>query len=448
MFWTQPGDPHYDERRALFNAMVDKRPRLIAGCESASDVREALARAREEDLPVAVRAGGHSVAGMSTNDGGLVVDVRPMKQLEVDPDRSRVKVGAGVTWAELDAVTQQHGLATTGGRVSSTGVAGFTLGGGSGWLERSHGLACDNLLAADIVLADGRELHVDVEHHRDLLWALRGGGGNFGVVTSLELALHRLGPTVHAGFFAWPTDTRGEELARAYRDWATDAPDELGSWLLMTTAPEEEFVPQHLVGKGMTMVASLWAGDPATGRDVMAPMRALEPEIDLMTERPYTEFQSMLDDVPGNRHYWSADHHDALPDEALDVIVASIRSAPSPLTQQLFLPWGGAVARVADEDTPLTNRGAAWVSHPFAVWEDSADDQANIGWVRDFRQQIAPYATGGVYLNFIGDEGEGRIRNAFGEKYERLAAVKAEYDPGNLFRGNQNVAPEPVSSPG
>lgn len=248
MFWTQPGDDEYDERRALFNAMVDKRPRLIAGCESAADVRDALSRAREDGLEVAVRAGGHSVAGMSTNDDGLVVDVRPMKQIEVDPTGHRVKVGAGVTWGELDEATQRHGLATTGGRVSSTGVAGFTLGGGSGWLERLHGLACDNLVAADIVLADGREAHVDAQHHPDLLWALRGGGGNFGVVTSLELALHELGPTVKGGFLAWPTDARGEEIARAYRDWAANAPEELGSWLLMATAPDEEFVPRTLVG--------------------------------------------------------------------------------------------------------------------------------------------------------------------------------------------------------
>jgi FAD/FMN-containing dehydrogenase len=455
MRWTHPGDDDYDERRALFNAMVDRRPRVIAGCATPADVGAALARARGEGLAVAVRAGGHSVAGMSTNDGGLVVDVRPMKEISVDADARRVRVGAGVTWGELDAATQRHGLATTGGRVSTTGVAGFTLGGGSGWLDRRFGLACDHLLGAELVTADGTTLRVDGSHHADLLWALRGGGGNFGVVTSLDLALHPVGPEVQAGFFIWPAATRGEEIARAYRDWAADSPDELGSWLLMTVGPDEEFVPHHLKGEPISMVAAVWAGDPAEGEEWMQPWRALHPEIDMMAARPYTEFQSMLDDVPGNRHYWSADYHDALPDEALDVFVESALQAPSPLTQQIFFRWGGAVSRVEEESTPLTHRHSAWVSHPFAVWQDPLADHANIEWVRQFRREIAPYANGGVYLNFIGNEGEGRIRKAFGEaKYRRLAAIKAEYDPENVFRGNQNIAPAAstlrtgLSSPG
>lgn len=450
MIWTQPGDDEYDERRALFNAMIDKRPRLIAGCETPTDVRAALDLAHAERLPVAVRAGGHSVAGMSTNDGGLVVDVRPMKSIEVDPTARRVRVGAGVTWGELDAATQEHGLATTGGRVSTTGVAGFTLGGGLGWLDRLHGLACDNLVGADLVTAGGEAMHADATHHPDLFWALRGGGGNFGVVTALELALHPVGPIVQAGFFVWPTAESGRDLARAYRDWAAEAPDALGSWLLLTVGPDEDLLPRHLVGERISLLAAMWAGDPDEGHDVMQPMRALDPHLDMMAPRPYTAFQSILDDPPGNRHYWSADYHDALPDEALDVFVASAVAAPSPLTQQIFFAWGGAAARVPEEDTPMAQRDAAWVSHPFAVWQQPAADRANIEWVRRFRRSIAPYATGGVYLNFIGAEGEDRIRRAYGEaKYARLAAIKAEYDPGNVFRGNQNVAPAgAVSSPG
>lgn len=442
MFWTQPGDDDYDERRALFNAMIDKRPRLIAGCESAADVREALERARRDHLEVAVRAGGHSVAGMSTNDDGLVVDVRPMKRIEVDAAARRVRVGAGVTWGELDAATQQHGLVTTGGRVSSTGVAGFTLGGGSGWLDRRHGLACDNLRAVDIVTADGRELHVDADHHPELFWALRGGGGNFGVVTSFEFTVHPLGPIVQAGLYAWPTRELGGDLARAYREWATGAPEELGSWLLLTNGPDEDWVPDDLTGEPVSLLCAMWAGDAAEGAEFMRPLRDLEPRIDLMEPRPYTEFQSMLDDVPGNRHYWSADYHDDFPDPAVEVFVASAVQAPSPLTQQILFGWGGAAGRVPEEDTPLTNRGAAWVTHPFAVWKSPLDDHVNIEWVRQFRRDISPWANGGVYLNFIGDEGDGRIRKAYGEaKYRRLAEVKAEYDPGNVFRGNQNIAP-------
>lgn len=442
MLWTKPGDPDYDERRALFNAMIDRKPALIAGCRTPEDVAEALARAHTDGLPVAVRAGGHSVAGMSSVDAGLVIDLRPMKQIEVDPVRRRAVVGGGVTWGELDAATQQHGLAVTGGRVSTTGVAGFTLGGGSGWLDRRYGLACDNLRAADLVTAEGALLRVDADHHPELFWALHGGGGNFGVVTSLELDLHPVGPQVLAGLLAWPTDTHGEEIARAYRDWATGAPDELGSWLLMTTAPEEDFVPPDLVGRPISLLCALWVGDRDEGEDLLRPLRDLEPAIDLMELRSYTEFQSMLDDAPGNRHYWSADYHDSLPDEALDVLVRSALEAPSPLTQQLFFAWGGAVARVPDDATPITQRQAPWVSHPFAVWTDPLEDHANIEWVRKFRRDIAPWASGGVWLNFIGHEGPGRIRKAFGDaKYQRLSEVKSAYDPNNVFRSTHNIVP-------
>ncbi len=442
MFWTQPGDPDYDERRALFNAMIDKRPRLIAGCESAADVGEALQQARRGHLEVAVRAGGHSVAGMSTNTDGLVIDVRPMKRIEIDARARRAVVGAGATWAEFDAAAQQHGLATTGGRVSSTGVAGFTLGGGSGWLERSFGLACDNLLSVDLVTADGVEVHADQNNHPDLFWALHGGGGNFGVATAFEFALHPVGPVVQAGLLGWPTATRGAEIVRAYRDWAADSPEEMGSWLIMFTGPDEDFIPDHLKGVNLSVVAAMWRGDPDEGRDRMQPLRDLGPELDLMEPMPYVEFQSILDDVPGNRHYWSADYHADLPDPALDLFVSSAINAPSALAQQIFLPWGGAVGRVPDDATPMTQRSAAWVSHPFAVWENPADDKANIEWVRQFRSDIAPWTTGGVYLNFIGAEGHDRIRNAYGEaKYQRLVEVKTEYDPENKFRGNQNIAP-------
>ncbi|HEX6247547.1 MAG TPA: FAD-binding oxidoreductase [Nocardioidaceae bacterium] len=449
MLWIRPGDEEYDEQRALFNAMIDKRPRVIAACATPADVRTALDLARTDDLEVAVRAGGHSVAGMSTNDDGLVIDVRPMRAIEVDPKARRARVGAGVTWGELDRATQEHGLATTGGRVSSTGVAGFTLGGGSGWLERKHGLACDNLVAVDVVTADGRELHVDSVHHPDLFWALHGGGGNFGVATAFELALHPVGPEVAAGLLVWRAEAAGE-VARAFRDWAQDAPDELGTWLMLLTAPEEDPFPVGLRGHQIVLVAGMWCGEVEDGLEAFGPIRALLPDLDLVGPMPYCDFQCILDDVPGNRHYWSADYHPSLPDEALAVFLRSGASAPSPLAQQIVLPWGGAVARVPDEDTPMTQRDAAWVSHPFAVWQDPSEDAANIEWVRRFRREIAPYTTGGVYLNFIGDEGEARIRDAYGaEKYQRLSHVKAEYDPANVFRGNQNIQPvKGVSSPG
>lgn len=441
MEWIDSGHPDYDERRRLYNAMIDKRPRLIAACSTADDVRAALDRARRDGLAVAVRAGGHSVAGMSSNDDGLVIDVRPMRSIEVDESARRVKVGAGLTWSDFDKATQQHGLATTGGRVSTTGVCGLTIGGGSGWLERTYGLACDNLVGLDLVTADGREVHADATHEPDLLWASKGGGGNFGVITALEFQLHPVGPLVYAGLLVWD-GARTSEIATAFRDWANAAPTELGPALVAFSAPAEDPFPQHLHDKPVVVVAALWLGDEDSGNDIVQPMRALGPDLDLLGMLPYAEFQCMIDDPPGNRHYWSADYHDALSDQALEVFVRGSAARPSPLTQNLLLPWGGAVATVGPEDSPMTMRDAAWVSHPFGVWERAEDDEVNMAWVRDFRRSIAPYTNGGTYLNFIGDEGQDRVRAAFGEeKYARLAAIKAEYDPDNVFSGNQNIRP-------
>ena len=438
---VEPTDAAYDEVRSLFNSMVDKRPAAIARCASPGDVAAAIAYGRRGGLDIAVRSGGHSVAGMSTNEGGLVIDVRPMKAIEVDVKSASVKVGAGVTWGELDRATQVHGLATTGGRVSTTGVAGFTLGGGSGWLERAYGLACDNLIAVELVTADGRRVRASATENPDLFWALHGGGGNFGVATSFELRLHRVGPTIVAGLMMWPGDA-GPELARRFRDVAYDAPDELGSGLVFLTGPPEEFVPLHLHGQTVAAVALAWTGEESEGNDVIARFRDLQPEVDLVGPMPYADFQCMIDDPPGFRNYWSADYHDELPDDALDIFVKYGFERRSPLTQQLLIPWGGEVARVDEDATPMTQRATPWISHPFAVWESPADDEANIEWARAFRRDIAHYANGGVYLNFIGDEGQDRVRAAYGEKkYARLAGIKAEWDPDNVFRGNQNIKP-------
>lgn len=435
------GDVGYDEARTVFNAMIDKRPAVIAQCGTAADVVQALEHAREQGYDVAVRAGGHSVGGMSLNDDGLVVDVRAMKDISVDPAARRVRVGAGVTWSEFDGATQEHGLATTGGRVSTTGVAGLTLGGGSGWLERKYGLTCDNLVSVDLVTADGREVTASETEHPELFWALHGGGGNFGVATAFEFQLHPVGPTVYAGLMAWPGDT-GREVCRLYRDLAYDAPDEFGSGLVFLTGPPEEFIPEHLQGTTLVAVAMLWAGSVDDGEDAAKPYRDLGPEVDLVGPMPYAEFQCMIDDPPGLHNYWSADYHEEFPNEALEVFMKYGFERKSPHAQQILLPWGGAVAQVAEDATPLTQRSVPWITHPFALWEDPADTEENIAWARGFRRDIARYATGGIYLNFIGDEGEDRVRAAFGDaKYDRLAAIKAEWDPQNVFRGNQNIKP-------
>lgn len=440
MKWIGPGDASYDARRALFNAMIDKRPRVIAACATPADVRSALERARHDGLEVAVRSGGHAVAGQSMNDNGLVIDVRDMKGVQIDPENRRARVAGGCTWAEFDAAAQQHGLATTGGRVSTTGVAGLTLGGGSGWLERKHGLACDNLVAVEMVTADGREIRADETQNQDLLWASKGGGGNFGVVTALEFDLHPVGPTILGGLMAWPA-AAADQVAHAYRDWADIAPRELGSGLVMLSGPPEEFVPKHLQNQPIVGIAVLWSGDMEEGVDYLQPMRGFTPDLDLVGPMPYAELQSMIDDPPGFRQYWSADYHDTFPDEALDLYLEAGAHRASPLTQHLLLPWGGVLAEIDEDSTPLAQRGARWVTHPFATWEDPADDAANIAWVKDYREANAMFTTGGVYLNFIGDEGSERISAAFGSKLDRLAAIKAEYDPGNVFAGNQNIAP-------
>lgn len=439
--WIGIDDPGYDEARTIHNAMIDKRPAVIARCATADDVVEALAHAHERQYDVAVRAGGHSVAGLSLNDGGLVVDVRPIKDISLDPDGRRVRVGAGVTWGEFDRATQERGLATTGGRVSTTGVAGLTLGGGSGWLERRFGLACDNLVSVDLVTSDGRQVTASDTEHPDLFWALHGGGGNFGVATAFEFRLHPVGPTVLAGLLAWCGDA-APDVARLYRDLAHRAPDELGSGLLVLTGPPEDFIPEHLQGATMVVVAVLWTGRLEDGEEAVKPFRDLAPDVDLVAPMPYAEFQCMVDDPPGLHNYWSADFHDELPDEALDVFIKYGFERRSPLTQQILLPWGGAVARMPDDASPLGKRAAPWVTHPFAIWEDPADTEANIDWARQFRRDIARWANGGVYLNFVGDEGEDRVRAAYGpENYARLAAIKAEWDPQNVFRGNQNIEP-------
>jgi FAD/FMN-containing dehydrogenase len=438
----RPDGGDYDEARTLFNAMVDKRPAVIAQCAGPEDVAAALRLGRERGLEIAVRAGGHSVAGTSLCDDGLVIDVRPMRQVEVDPARRTARVGAGCTWSELDRATQEHGLATTGGRVSSTGVTGLTLGGGSGWLERRHGLACDNLVSVELVTADGAPITASEGEHPELFWALHGGGGNFGVVTALTFRLHPVGPEVLAGLLLYDAE-RGHDLLRLTRDFMADAPDEFGPALAYLTVPPEEELPAHLHDRLAAAIVLCYTGPVADGERLIEPFRALGPEADLVGPVAYADFQCSIDDPPGYRNWWTAEYLHEVTDEAIDVIHAHALRTPTPAPAQSFIvPWGGAVARVGEDQTPLTQRDATWVVHPFALWADPADDDAVIGWARGFRDAVRPFASGGTYLNFIGDEGEDRVRAAFGEqKYRRLTAIKARYDPGNVLRGNQNIKP-------
>ena len=438
----EPGDAAYAETCTLFNAMIERRPAAVARCADAGDVAAAIGFTREHGLPLAVRAGGHSVAGLSLVDDGLVIDVRDLSDIAVDAERRVVRVGAGATWAELDRATHPHGLATTGGRVSSTGVAGLTLGGGSGWLERKHGLACDNLLAVELVTADGDHVRASADEHPDLFWALRGGGGNFGVATAFEFRLHPLESEVLAGLALYPAE-RGRELLRLYRDVMRDAPEGLSLAFLYLTAPAEPDIPEHLHGKLAVAIAGMYAGPVAEGEEALREIRAFgPPEVDFYAPMPYPDFQCMIDDPPGYRNYWTADHLTDLPDDAIEAIARRSEELPPGPAQLFIVSWGGAVARASEDDSPLAGREATFVVHPFALWEDPADDERLIGWARAFREDLSAYATGAVYLNFIGDEGQARVRSGYrAASYERLARVKATWDPENVFRASGNVAP-------
>jgi hypothetical protein len=436
----QPGDPEYADACELFNTMIERRPAYVARCAAPDDVVTALAFARAHGLEVSVRGGGHSVAGHSLNDGGLVLDMRGMADVEVDPSERIARIGGGATWSQVDRATGAHGLATTGGRVSTTGVAGLTLGGGSGWLERKHGLACDNLVAADLVAADGRIVRASAEEHPDLLWGLRGGGGNFGVVTALEMRLHPLEDQVLAGLVLHPAE-RGRELLRLFRDVMADAPDELGIAFAYLTVPDEPGMPPELVGRQAVAVAGMYAGPVADGERALASIREFGPPAgDFFGPVAYADFNCSLDDPPGYRNYWTAENVDELDDEAIELICAHTETGLPPGAAQLFIvPWGGEVARISGEHSPMAGRTAGFIVHPLLLWEDAADDERNMAFGRAFRSLLSDHTTGDVYLNFVGDEGADRIRAGFGSNHGRLAEIKSVWDPDNVFRANQNI---------
>ena len=437
----RPGDSSYDEARILFNSMIDKRPALIAQCESPDDVAAAVRYAVERGLEIAVRSGGHGVAGTALTDGGVVIDLRRMNGAEVDPAARTITIGGGAVWADFDRATQPHGLVATGGRVSTTGVAGLTLGGGSGWFERKFGLASDNLLSVDLVTADGRSVTASETENPDLFWALHGGGGNFGVATSFTFRLHPL-PVATLALMLWPSAS-GPEVTRTYRDLIEGgAPDEFGGGAAYITGPPMEFVPEHLQGTLVSAVVGMYAGTEAELREVLAPVLALEPEGVMIAEMPYAEIQSALDDPPGFRNYWSVEHLGTFPDEAVEkfCVRAGDMIAPSP-SQHLAIPWGGAVARDTG-DWPQPHRVSTWAIHPLGLWTDPADDERGIAWARGLCADMKPYSSGAVYLNFVGDEGSDRVVAGFGKaNYDRLAQIKGQWDPANVFHLNQNIKP-------
>ncbi|GAA3025255.1 FAD-binding oxidoreductase [Streptomyces glomeratus] len=435
-----PGDAGYDEARAVSNALIDRRPAVIAQCAGEVDVIRAVRFARDLDLKIAVRGGGHSVAGMAVNDNGVVVDLRRMHRVAVHPESASVRVEGGAVMSHLDRATEPHGLATTGGRVSTTGVAGFVLGGGTGWLDRSFGLAVDNLLGVELVTADGTPLLATAEENPELFWALHGGGGNFGVATSLTLRLHQL-PEFSIALLMFLPD-RGPEAVRTYRDLLASGAPELGGAVLYLTGPRAPFVPGHLVGRLLCGVLVTYVGGEEGLRKRAQPLLALPHECEVVSAMPYADVQCMLDSPPGLRNHWSVEYVRALPDELVDAFCARAPSMPVPSAcQQMLFPQGGAIAS-GPAEYPVAFRDAPWAVHPFGVWADPADDERALRWVTDVRADARPWSTGAVYLNLIGDEGRDRVVAGLGtEHLNRLARVKRQYDPDNVFRYNHNILP-------
>jgi FAD/FMN-containing dehydrogenase len=440
-----PDDAEYDEARTVFNAMIDRKPVLIARCTSADDVVAAVNVAREQDLPLSVYGGGHSVTGHAVVDAGLCIDLRGMKRIDVDPDAQTVRAEGGVTWGEFDAATQEHGLAVTGGRVTTTGIGGLALGSGSGWLERKLGFTCDNLVKAEVVTADGRTVIASADENDDLFWGLRGGGGNFGIVTAFHLQLHPIGPIVLGGLLMYP-HAMAADVLRFWRDYITAAPDDVGSAMAFITAPPEDFVPEPVRGQPVVGVVLAYFGDDLDkGEEVLRPMREFGPPgMDIVDRIPYVAVQQLIDppNQKGFYNYWTADFIAELPDEAIDIWVAHTAEPSSPFNQMLILAGGGAVTRVDEDATAFPERTSPFNTHYLGMWSDPADTEKNIAYTRALADAMKPWTTGRAYLNFLGDEGTARVASAFGpEKYQRLQALKATWDPTNLFRHNQNIPP-------
>jgi FAD/FMN-containing dehydrogenase len=438
----EPGSADYDASRAVFNGMFDRRPATILRPAGTADVIRAIGLAKLSGAPLAIRGGGHSVAGFSMCDGGIVIDTRGMKGIRVDPKKRTARAQAGVSWGEFDAETQAFGLATTGGRVTTTGVPGFTLGSGSGWLERKHGFAADNLISVDLVTAEGEVVTATEDENAELLWGLRGGGGNFGLVTEMEFRLHEVGPIVYGGLAAFDPE-QSREVMRIWRDISEDAPEALGWAIASVTAPPAPFVPQEWQGRRVMAIVGQFAGDLEEAERLLKPLRALKPILDLWQPMPYLATQGLLD--PGNpygaRSYWRAYNVGGLDEAAIDTFIERATTIPSPLTAFIILGLGGAISRVGENDTALSGRNVPFNAHLNGIWETEAEDDANIAWVRETTAAFEPYIVPGMALNFTTEISTADIEDSYGAKLERLRTLKSTYDPTNLFRLNQNIPP-------
>jgi FAD/FMN-containing dehydrogenase len=433
-----PDSPSYDDVRRIWNGMIDRRPALIARCAGTADVVRAVEFAREQDLLISVRGGGHNVAGNAVCDGGLMIDLSTMRGVHVDPKTRRARAAGGATWGDFDAETQVFGLATTGGLISDTGVAGLTLGGGIGWLTPSYGLACDNLASVDLVMADGAVVTASETENEDLFWGLKGGGGNFGIATSFEFRVHPVGPGIYGGMALYPLD-QAPDVLRRFVDFMEDATDELGALAAFTTTPD---------GRPALALIGVYNGPLEDGEVALGPLRSFEnPLRDTFGPSTYCEIQTLFDAgaPPGLRYYWKSSFLDGLPDDALSTAIKQAKSCPSSRSK-IFLEFlGRAVARVPREAAVFDHRLSPYNLLIIGSWEHPDEDEVNRDWTRETWQSMGPYKSDGVYVNYLGteaDEGGNRLAEAYGPaKFDKLVALKQKYDPTNFFRMNQNVRP-------
>ena len=438
-----PGDAGFDEARSIWNAMIDRHPAMILRCAGVADVRRGVAFARDNDLPLAVRGGGHNIAGTALCDDGLVIDLSPMKSVQIDPAARRAYVEPGATLGDFDHEAQAFGLATPLGINSTTGVAGLTLGGGFGWLSRRYGMTVDNLISADVVTADGELRHASADSHPDLFWAIRGGGGNFGVVTRFEFALHPVGLLVYGGLVVLPLDQAKSALLQ-YRTAAEQMPEELSVWPVVRLAPPLPFLPPEAHGKPVIVFAMCYSGPVENGPSVVEVVRGFgTPVGEHLGPMPYAMWQQAFDPLlaPGARNYWKSHNLDKISDGLIDALLDAIGTLPSPQCEIFLGQIGAQTCRVPVDATAYSSRDTQYAMNVHGRWDDASDDERCIAWARAFFAAAAPFALGSVYVNFMTQEEGGRVADAYGPNYERLIAVKQRYDPHNLFRHNQNIRP-------
>jgi FAD/FMN-containing dehydrogenase len=438
-----PDSGEYDEVRSIWNAMIDRRPALIIRCANDADVVQAVRFARDHKLIVAVRSGGHNIAGNAVCDGGVMIDLSMMRSVHVDPTKRIAQVEAGATLGDFDSKAQAYGLATPLGINSTTGVAGLTLGGGFGWLSRKLGLTIDNLLSADVVTAEGALVKASAAENSDLFWAIRGGGGNFGIVTSFEFRVHEIGPDVLAGLIIHPFDA-ARDVLRFYRDFTRNTPDELSCWFVLRKAPPLPFLPSEWHGKEILALAVCYSGKISDGERLAKPLRDFgHPLADVIAPTPFTAWQTVLDPLltKGMRNYWKSHDFLEVSDGLIDVLLEYTRRIPDPQTEIAFVQLGGAISRIPLESTAYAHRDARFLVNVHGRWDNPANDAKCIAWSRELFQAASPFATGGVYVNFLTQDEQDRVHSAYSTNYGRLVQVKNKYDPTNFFRLNQNIQP-------